>query len=531
MRRLAAALIEADRYLSRRMSIVVSVAVAIPSLAFAAYLSFAPDHLRILAGIANDAPGYMYYDVSRPVGYPLFLSLVRAVCGSIWAVSYIQLLLFCTATAVLGLCYFTMFGSVALMAVLEVAIVGYPGPVLLAQHVGSDSLSATVLMLFASATICFVYARRFWAVVAMSVLAAISISMRPVNVALVGAGIFAMLIVGEWRLGTRLAWCAVIIAGLALGLGITPVVHQGMYGHVSTASPLARGLLQKVMFIPPAADAKDIGCGDGYIDGVLAPANRYLENVPVAFRALFELRYSGYLRFEVIIPGLVKKYGYSSPAQVDDILMCYALARMAEAPGAVLREVAAEYWKLLTNWTYITAGEHDALAQYKAAHPPVIAPAVERAPDDQELRTRAAAELAALGIGGGDGTMDDAFDVPRARPLALILGLALVQMTAGAVSLIGMATALSAIFRWKVVDPRWVVIALLGTAVQGVMVLTAVVEIALPRYLFPLWPLMCAMLAAAASFAYEWIEGSGVRSDLRPGERGRDWRITDGSNA
>jgi hypothetical protein len=501
MRRAARALIIASQILSKRGAVVYSVAVGIPALAFLVYLSL-PAHGPLLT---QDGPGYMYFEMHRSVGYPLFLAGVKAVFGDLRMVAELQLLIYCAATVALGLSIYFASGSLVLMTLLELGVLLYPGPAQMSQQILSDSLSASLIMLWAAALISVVDRKRTSSVVALSATTAAALSVRSGNLALVPAGFLAILAFGNLLSMPRLAQIAIFAAGVAGGFGITPAVHTAIYGDAHTPSSLAIAVFQKVMFIPPSRVSTGTACDQDLIDPLLAPVNSYLQTAPTVVRSVLELRYSAYLRYSVILPSLTKKLGGVSSGKIDDSIMCYTVARFSEAPGAVTVRIITEYWKLLTNWTYITQQERAAFYDFVAKHPPVIPTRVEKPAEETGLRRRAIAELGGIaGIADTEAFIKDGmlgasdFEAPPARPRSMALALAAFQVVAAVISTIGIVAVGLAVCGFREADRNWAIIGVLGVAAQGIMIVTAIAEIALPRYVYPVWPLLCTVMALAA---------------------------------
>jgi hypothetical protein len=491
MRHAVGVLAVSDQRSLNSAAFAYGAAFGIPAVAFLAY-SCIPAHGALLGA---DGPEYMYFALSRPVGYPLFLSLVRMIFGTLTVIPHVQLSIYCAAAALLGISFFLLSGSLVLTTILELAVVSYPGPAQQSQHIGSDSLSSSLLILYAATLILVARSKQMWAFVGLVAVAVLAITIRPVNIALVPSLLLVIATFGELLPATRWAQAGIVIAGLVGGLGITPAVHTLVHGSATAASPLARDLFEKVMFIPSPADGQRTECDRDFIDPILAPVNRYLATAPAALRPLLELRYSDQLRFNVILPGLVKRHGYVSFTQADRILMCYAISRFIESPAPVLTQILREYWKLLTNWTYLTQRQRSDFQSFIETYPPVLPVSIEHPAEEYDMRRRAIAELgASVGNAGGVEKTEVAFDPPAARPQALTLALDTFQVGAVGISIIGILAIVLNACGWPHVDRTWLIIGLLGIAVQGTMIITATAEIALPRYMFPLWAPLCTII-------------------------------------
>jgi hypothetical protein len=429
------------------------------------------------------------------------------VSGGLPWVAHLQLFLYCASSALLGLSLYVCYRSLVLASLVELALLAYPGPVQVAHEIQSDSISSSLIMLWIAALLVFARRRRFAGLVILSAITAAAISVRPVNVALVPAAILLVLVCG--RLVTQPRWLQGVTlgVGVAVGFGITPLLHLAMYGHANTSSPFAIGVLQKVMFVPPPSGAAGEACGAAFIDPLLGPVDRYLATAPRPTRSILELRYSGYLRFNVIVPTLAQKFGDLSSSKIDRAVLCYAVERFNQSPLPVMARVLGEYWKLLKNWTYVSEGDRQQYYQFVADDPPVLPETVAKPQQEIEMRRRAIAELGSTaGVtdvqsfvsNAIEGRNASGFEAPPARPRVAAIALAAFQVLAAGVSLIGIGALGASSFGLGRDDSSWRVIGIMGVAAQGMLIITAIVEIALPRYVFPIWPLFCAMLALAA---------------------------------
>jgi hypothetical protein len=90
------------------------------------------------------------------------------------------------------------------------------------------------------------------------------------------------------------------------------------------------------------------------------------------------------------------------------------------------------------------------------------------------------------------------FEAPPARPRSMALALAAFQVMAAVMSTIGIIAVGLAVCGFRKADRNWAIIGVLGVAAQGIMIVTAIAEIALPRYVYPVWPLLCTVITLAA---------------------------------
>jgi hypothetical protein len=451
--------------------------------AFAAIYVLLPPASPLLTA---DSPGYMYFDPTRPIGYPAVLYLVRHLTGRYDAIRDVQIAVFCLSAAAAGLAVFRYAGSLLAACVFESGALGYPGPMRLADQIISDSLSASAMLLFIAAVLHFAARPSLRRYVAVGLAVAAAITLRPVNVALVPPALVLPLICG-WRLDASLwrAWLTAAVL-VALGVAATPLANLAIHGNSEASSPLARGVFQKAIFAEGSG-----GCDADYIDGITGPVIRYLRGAPEEFRDFLRHHYSGYLRFQSIMPGLVQRHHLASLRQTDSILMCYSLARLRQDPGSFLRQTVHEYWNLVSNYTFITAARRASYLEFVKDHPPVVPASVTKPEEEYRMRRDAIADTIGSGLKGTVAfeEQETTFAPPQARSWLLIMLVDVLQVAA-----VGWATILCGVLVLRLagrsVADEWAVLGVLSLALQLSLVITAIVEIALPRYVFPLWPLM-----------------------------------------
>lgn len=196
----------------------------------------------------------------------------------------------------------------------------------------------------------------------------------------------------------------------------------------------------------------------------------------------------------VIFPELARKYNTVSYAKLDSVLTCYTLARMRQDPLYFAKDAVHQFWDLLTYSTFISTARHDALSAYLTGHPPVLPKPVMRHDKDYDLRAQA---LKDTGFGNSVFTsIDGAIKPPQARPQIAVLPLRLFQIF----SAIAMFTGILVLLRQDRVlshEKNLQSLAVIGIAFYLEMGVTAATEIALPRYTFPLWPMMCTSIILA----------------------------------
>lgn len=436
----------------------------------AAYYMTVPSTVPLLM---PDSSSYLNFESDRPIGYPAVLAATRFLTGDYSNIRYVQIFIYCAATGLLGILLWRFSQSLIMSLIAQLGILGHPGPINLAQTVMSDSLSASVIVLFVCALFYFFERPCMKRYVVICAVAAVSVTLRPINVALIPA---VIMLGAHFRqtIGASVWMISLIcMAIFAAGVEVTPIASRLIHGSFETSTPLARGLFQKAIFMDARPDDplhKD--CDASYIESITGPINAYLRTVPVEMQSLMRFRYSQIIRFSSILPELEKMHRGSSDTNRDKILMCYTLDRFRENPLAVVHQSAVEYWNMIENYTFITRQQRNDYLAFLSAHPPILPPMNE--------------------------IPDAPFDPPKARPILLIAALKIVQLPA---ALLGAVLALATIVRIQplALSDRWLIVGLIALAAQSILAITAVVEMAQPRYFFPVWPLFWVVLVIAVS--------------------------------
>jgi hypothetical protein len=410
-----------------------------------------------------DSSSYLNFAPDRPIGYPAALAVTNILTGDYSNIRYVQILMFCSAVALLGIVLWRSSQSLMMALIVQLGILAHPGPINLAQTVISDSLSASVILLFVCALFHFFENPSLKRYALICGVAAVSITLRPVNIALVSVAVI-LAVTCQKQIGERIWKVALVcVAIISVGIEITPAASRLIHGNSETSTPLARGLFQKAIFMDVRPDdPPHKECDASYIESITGPINAYLQTVPVEMQSLMRYQYSQIIRFSSILPGLEKRHSGSSDHDRDKILMCYTLERFRENPMAVVRQSVAEYWNLISNYTFITQQQRNRYVAFLSTHAPILPPMNE--------------------------SPDAPFDPPTGRPLLLITALKVVQVLAGVVTAVLAAATLVRIPRIALSD-RWLIAGLVALAAQSLLATTAVVEMAQPRYFFPVWSL------------------------------------------
>jgi hypothetical protein len=472
------------------------VLLVLPLACFAVYTHFPP--ARPL--LSNDSPEYMYFSINRPIGYPFVLYAIKQLTGNYESIRSIQLAIFCLSAYTMALVWSSYLGKFLLPLILEVGTLGYPGPVVLHSTIGSDCLSASIWMLFTAGLLHFWQSPSLTRYIIVCAVSAVAITLRPVNISMALSAALLPLVLRRSR-GVPLLQCAgAIFLSTLIGWGVTPTVNVVLHGSARTASPLAAALFTTVMFIDPGGEPAPRECDSDFIEKVTVPVARYMKTVPPELASLIRLNYSVHIRYVSVIPGLVRLHNFSSPSQADPILMCYTLARAAQFPGTVFWGALENYWQLISNHTFIDRDTRKRYLDFIERHPPVVLPSFSYPQEIYQTRQRALAEVQGAQNGIGDETAEQFinwapvdFPPPPARSFTLVVGLKIVQVAAVAVSLLlilGLLPALLGLIR----DRDLVLLGLCSLAVQLNLLIVASSEIAIPRYVFPVWPILWLIL-------------------------------------
>jgi hypothetical protein len=490
----------------------------IPLLAFAAVSMYHSSE----SIVTRDSPSYLYFGADRPVGYPLFLAFVHMVFKTYAVALPVQLGILSASLGFLAWCFFLYTGEFWQSIVFEALLFLNPGLLLLANSVMSDSLSAAFIALFVAALFLVVARSELWAIGVFIAVTCVSITFRPVNLALIPAAIAAILIFGRNKKIPRTALICLLLLGLFIAQELTPFVHWVRGEPTTHTNPLARGLVQKTLFRQWPQNNEAERCEGDLIAKDTIQVDAYLAETPEDIRPYLLDSVSGYLRFDVSMPELIEKHHFNSVPDLDPILMCYALSRMKSDPIYFAQAAVDQFWELLTYSTYVSSSKHDRIEGYLRAHPPLFPPSERSYENLRKLSQLSGSRLLmkAMHLDEYERAIADLhldpkvfasernkpIKAPHARPQILANGLRLFQIVAALLMLAGMPALFGRKAEKGVLGP-WPVLGVLGLAFFGEMTITAIVEIALPRYVYPLWPLLCGALAIGLSHFWRCLRG------------------------
>ncbi|WP_439374644.1 hypothetical protein [Bradyrhizobium sp. DASA03120] len=470
------------------------VVILAPALAFAAY-QYLPSPGPLLT---PDGITYLDFATERPVGYPIFLFAVKALFGSLSSIKEIQLFIYCLSAGFLAFGCYSISRSMLVALLVELAMFGYPAPVLLSKVIGADSLSASLTTLFTALVLLTAVRKSLASFLLLATIAGTALSVKPVNIALVPAALVMIAAVGKDLHPPRWVQASIVVGTTACGFAITPVIHSVLYGDRHSQSVLAEDLFQKVMFNPAFVKNTNGSCDESFINSILEPVNEYIDVAPSSLKPILKFEYSNYLRYRVLVPGIASRNRYASGSESRRSFWCYIVARFTGAPIAFTRNImdqaAQEYWKLISNWQFITAQQRTNYEQYVTQNPLPIPAAVAPPKADLEMLHRARNALNEQDGWTSETASPDLASVapPPARSQLLSVPLKVFQVFSVIASLIAIASLGLHLLRLIKLDLVWLSLGVIGVALQGVLIITSTVEFAQARFVCGVWGLVCA---------------------------------------
>ena len=445
---------------------------------------------RAINPLRGDSYEYLYFDASRSVGYPAFLAFVRLITGQVALAVPAQMLLLAGSLLTLAWSFHKFCGrpsfSFAFQAmVLSLAVMWHDAAFLM-----TEAISTALVALWCAQFLCVIKARPPLRAVVLVALSGLATMVRPSLVALFfGTAVF-IFVAQPPRERRR----ALIIAGagLILAWGATPVAQLLVHGSAKTTSPFARGVLQHTLYCSPDTVPRE--ADSLFVEQNAAPVRRYIETAPPDLQIQLRRPYSTLLRFGLIIPVLGRRHHLNVRSQVDPYLLRIASERVKANPSCYVRRVAGEYVRMATFYSDPTKEDARRFNAFMEANPPVVVTQYPRLPGDELLVRQAASEV-----------HNQASVQPSPQDLKIIakipfLAILPIRLIFGAAALVGLLSLVALLLR-KWLAPQLQQIApataAMGIAFHGTLAITAVVEIGFFRYLVPVWPIVCTLVAVA----------------------------------
>lgn len=433
--------------------------------------------------LRGDSAEYLYFDRSRSVGYPAFIELVRLATGRVALGVPIQMTVLAASLLTLGISFYRLTGRPAWAIIFTAALALQPGMWFASAFLMTEALSTALVALWAAWLLRMARAPSTSDVLVLTIIAGVATLVRPPLVALFAAN--ALLAMGS--LCGRERWRALTImgAGLFFSWAATPAAQWFVHGTSNTTSPFARGVLQHTLYCEIGATPHSPD--SAFVEQVSGPVRRYIATAPLDVREQLRREYSTPLRFGLIIPALGRQHGVDRRSAVDPYLQPIASERVAANPFCYVSSVLGEYARMAVFDTDPSAEEGRRVRSFAAAHPPIELAQLPVLAGDEQLARRSGIEV---------GNKPSGLNPPRyhLNVVAKVPFIALLpfRLIFGAATLIGVFALFA---RGKADQPELAPMAAMGAAFHGVLLITAIVEIGFFRYLVPLWPLVCALIA------------------------------------
>ncbi len=445
---------------------------------------------RTVNPLRGDTAEYLYFDPSRSIGYPAFLEVVRLTTGHIALAIPAQMMLLAGSLLLLGWSFYRFSDRPVFSLAFAAALLIQPGTWFAAAFLMSEALSTAVVAFWCAQLLRMIRAPSLRSNGLLAVIAALATMVRP---SLIGLSFGTALFVLVGPVSQRGKSLLLVGAALVVAWAATPVAQLLVHGSATTTSPLARGVLQHTLYCDPHRLANDPD--SLFVEQNAAQVRRYIDAAPASMREQFRREYSTPLRFGLIIPVLGRRHGLDRRSQVDPYLARVAAERVKANPWCYAASAVREYARLATFATDPTTEDARAINGYIGTHPPADVPQVQALPGDERRAREAVAEV----HGKVSGLKPERLrlHVVGSIPLAVLLPF---RLLVGGVAILGLLAIFAVPIRRRVppaLRPVVPVAAALGVAFHATLAITALVEIGFYRYLVPLWPIVCTLIALA----------------------------------
>ena len=291
--------------------------------------------------IAKDSLSYINFSPDRPIGYPIFLSIIGLFDKSYALAFPVQLALLCGSSALLAIAIASFLDSYVAGTLLLGMLLANKVMLRLSASIMSDPLACILLTLFTAFSISYVRSARLQNACIKTFFVGWSIACRPINIVFPLSDLLIVLL-GNTKIRTRLKHAVIALAFALISLMITPLFHLFYSASVAT-SPLARGLFQKAIFDAPVDKSAYARCVDEATFSAIEASKDYIARAPESFRPVLVAKMSDYVRFQIVIPALNR-----AGRPVDQSLMCFAMDAMKKYGFTILRDDLADYIRLAT---------------------------------------------------------------------------------------------------------------------------------------------------------------------------------------
>lgn len=442
---------------------------------------------RSVDPLRGDSAEYLYFDPSRTVGYPAFLSFIRMTTGRVALAVPAQILLLATSLLLLGWSLHRLVRRPAFTICFQLLLLANAGMWFTSAFLMTEALSTALVVLWCAHLLTLV---RRGVVGGYGLLVAISCAatmVRPSLVALFfGTALFGL--VAEPP-GGRARRIAIAASSLVAAWSATPIAQLIVHGSSQTTSPFARGVLQHTLYCDPGTAPNN--ADSDFVERSTEPVRRYIDSAPAGMQEQLRREYSTPLRFGLIIPALGKRYHLNTRSEVDPHLSSIAVERVRANPRCYVQSVANEYLRMAAFDTDPTVEDARNINAYLGRHPPSEVAQLPILPGDDRLARRAASEIG--NAPSGLNPTQQHLAVVASVPLVVMLPLRLLHAAAALIGLFGILWLPFCRQLGREARSGIAAVAAMGAALHGVLAITAIVEIGFYRYLVPCWPLVCTL--------------------------------------
>ena len=311
------------------------------------------------ASQAADSLGYLTFDRTRTVAYPLFLDAVTALFGTVAVVVNIQLVLAAIALVFFG-CALRHAFDAPLTALMLVAFLGnWPHLVLRHAEILTESLFISCCCVLIGFLALLLRRPSGWMAAAASLACGLAITLRPSGVTLAPLLVVALWLIWHQCAGKR--W--VIVAALVVPAALCVLGESALWKahHNRPARPnLINGhLFAKALLITPAPALADAELAHATAIGreVMAPGRELVENAPSLQAKIYLLKqfeqaaqYDAYAR--TIFP-LMQLSQQAHGQGALDVRFEGWLDAMLSEPASWLGNALMHYWGLWSShWVF-----------------------------------------------------------------------------------------------------------------------------------------------------------------------------------
>lgn len=441
----------------------------------------------------------------RWVGYPLFLELVEAVFGTVNAVPRVQLVLLAAAVCFLGFAVWQALRAPWLALALAASVFGVSAVLRLHAYLLSEGVF--VPLVCALAGVVALLARRPTALLAAAgaALCGLAITVRPAGIAMLALWPALAWLLWPRCVGRRVRLAAAVALPLVLAFGAEAVAWKSIHGWASERHSIVdRALFAKAVLVPrppPPAAIGDTELAEFLTDARrrTAPLRDLIAAAPERRMGAIQLRNAeGHV--EGVSYGLLREpiaeLANRRGAAADPLLGEIGWRAMLSLPGAWFAN-AATHW--LSLWTYYSVNDAAFARRYQAY-------------------VRSKTDV-------GNAALFEAANIVRPKaaapkPLAVVW---VVRLTAAVALAVTLFTLGAVVWRrigrgLEAVDDGLVVAAAASLLAHGPVLVVAIFNKALLRYIAVTWPLQALCMLLLAHWAWRhwraWERGRPARTGV-----------------